>query len=332
MRTVSEFTVSPGDRVPFVLTWFPSHEPLPDEIDPEQALADTEEYWLSWADRCTHAGDYHEEIHQSLLVLKALTYAPTGGIVAAPTTSLPELDRRRPQLGLPLLLAPRRDPDPAGDAARGLQRRGDGVARVAAARRGGRPGRRADHVRDRRRAPPRRVRARLAAGLRGLAAGARRQRRLDAAPARRLRGGARRALPGARARRAAERRGLVARTEAARVARRGVAARGRRDLGGSRTEPALHALQGHGLGRVRPRDPLPRGLRARRARRPLAQPPRRDPRRGHATRLERGEAGLHAVIRLDRARRERAADAARRLPARRPTRAWSRPSRRSGAS
>ena len=89
MSTVSDFTVSPGDRVPFVLTWFPSHEPLPDEIDPEQALADTEEYWLSWADDCTHAGDYHDEIHQSLLVLKALTYAPTGGIVAAPTTSLP---------------------------------------------------------------------------------------------------------------------------------------------------------------------------------------------------------------------------------------------------
>ena len=90
MSTVSDFTVSPGDRVPFVLTWFPSHEPLPDEIDPEQALADTEEYWLSWADGCTHAGAYHDEIHQSLLVLKALTYAPTGGIVAAPTTSLPE--------------------------------------------------------------------------------------------------------------------------------------------------------------------------------------------------------------------------------------------------
>ena len=90
MSTVSEFTVSPGDRVPFVLTWFPSHEPLPDEIDAEQALADTEEFWLSWAAGCTHTGAYHDEIHQSLLVLKALTYAPTGGIVAAPTTSLPE--------------------------------------------------------------------------------------------------------------------------------------------------------------------------------------------------------------------------------------------------
>jgi GH15 family glucan-1,4-alpha-glucosidase len=91
MTTVSDFTVTPGERIPFVLTWFPSHEDLPEEIDPEQALADTEDYWLDWAGRCDHGGDYHDEIHQSLLVLKALTYAPTGGIVAAPSASLPEL-------------------------------------------------------------------------------------------------------------------------------------------------------------------------------------------------------------------------------------------------
>jgi GH15 family glucan-1,4-alpha-glucosidase len=91
MTTVSDFTVTPGQRIPFVLTWFPSHEELPEEIDPEQALTDTEEYWLDWAGRCVHGGVYHDEIHQSLLVLKALTYAPTGGIVAAPTASLPEL-------------------------------------------------------------------------------------------------------------------------------------------------------------------------------------------------------------------------------------------------
>jgi GH15 family glucan-1,4-alpha-glucosidase len=88
--TVSEFTLEPGRRVPFVLTWFPSHQSPPDEVDPEQALDETEEFWLDWANRCTHEGDYHEEIHLSLLVLKALTYAPTAGIVAAPTTSLPE--------------------------------------------------------------------------------------------------------------------------------------------------------------------------------------------------------------------------------------------------
>jgi GH15 family glucan-1,4-alpha-glucosidase len=90
LRTVSEFTLSAGERVPFVLTWFPSHQEPPRKIDPEHALADTEEYWLDWAAGCRHEGDYHDDIHQSLLVLKALTYAPTGGIVAAPTTSLPE--------------------------------------------------------------------------------------------------------------------------------------------------------------------------------------------------------------------------------------------------
>ncbi len=90
MTTVSEFTLAQGERIPFVLTWFPSHEPVPEEIDAELALRDTESYWLDWAGSCGHRGDYHEEIHQSLLLLKALTYAPTGGIVAAPTTSLPE--------------------------------------------------------------------------------------------------------------------------------------------------------------------------------------------------------------------------------------------------
>ncbi len=90
MTTVSEFDLAEGERIPFVLTWFPSHRPLPDETDAEEALRDTEDYWLDWAGGCNHHGDYHDEIHQSLLVLKALTYAPTGGIVAAPTTSLPE--------------------------------------------------------------------------------------------------------------------------------------------------------------------------------------------------------------------------------------------------
>jgi GH15 family glucan-1,4-alpha-glucosidase len=90
LTTVAEFAVEPGDRIPFVLTWFPSHEDAPQAIEAEQALIETEEYWLDWAGSCTHEGDYHEEVHQSLLVLKALTYAPTAGIAAAPTTSLPE--------------------------------------------------------------------------------------------------------------------------------------------------------------------------------------------------------------------------------------------------
>jgi len=90
MTTVSEFVLRPGERVPFVLTWYPSHSGLPEEIDPEEALEDAEGYWRLWANTCGHYGDYHDEIHQSLLVLKSLTFGPTGGLVAAPTTSLPE--------------------------------------------------------------------------------------------------------------------------------------------------------------------------------------------------------------------------------------------------
>jgi GH15 family glucan-1,4-alpha-glucosidase len=91
MTTVSEFVVEAGERIPFVLTWFPSHESLPEAIDAEEALVECENDWLDWARSCQHTGEYHEDIHESLRVLKALTYAPTGGIVAAPTTSLPEL-------------------------------------------------------------------------------------------------------------------------------------------------------------------------------------------------------------------------------------------------
>jgi GH15 family glucan-1,4-alpha-glucosidase len=87
---VSEFTVRRGERVPLALTWFPSHSPMPDVLDVDEALADTEAYWAEWTSLCTHHGIYRDEVGRSLIVLKALTYAPTGGIVAAPTTSLPE--------------------------------------------------------------------------------------------------------------------------------------------------------------------------------------------------------------------------------------------------
>jgi GH15 family glucan-1,4-alpha-glucosidase len=90
MRTIGEFKVRKGERVPFVLTWYPSNQRPPRPIDAEKALDETVEYWDAWADRCAYKGRWQEEVHQSLTVLKALTYAPTGGIVAAPTTSLPE--------------------------------------------------------------------------------------------------------------------------------------------------------------------------------------------------------------------------------------------------
>jgi GH15 family glucan-1,4-alpha-glucosidase len=90
MRTIAEFTVREGERVPFALTWYPSNEDPPEAIDPEQALQDTVDYWTEWIGRCDYDGPWKSVVQQSLIVLKALTYAPTGGIVAAPTTSLPE--------------------------------------------------------------------------------------------------------------------------------------------------------------------------------------------------------------------------------------------------
>lgn len=90
LTTVAEFTVAAGDRVPFVLTWFASHLEPPREIDAEHALRDTEEYWRQWAGRYDRQGPWADAVVRSLITLKGLTYAPTGGIVAAVTTSLPE--------------------------------------------------------------------------------------------------------------------------------------------------------------------------------------------------------------------------------------------------
>ncbi len=88
--TVARFDVSAGQRFPFVLSWGPSHQPPPPPIDPEAALAATEAYWSAWSSGLTYRGRYRDSVVRSLLTLKALIYAPTGGIVAAPTTSLPE--------------------------------------------------------------------------------------------------------------------------------------------------------------------------------------------------------------------------------------------------
>jgi GH15 family glucan-1,4-alpha-glucosidase len=89
-RTVAEFTVSQGQRVPFVLMWHPSHEPPPAMADAEDIVAHTEQWWREWSSRCSYEGPWRENVVRSLITLKALTYAPTGGIVAAATTSLPE--------------------------------------------------------------------------------------------------------------------------------------------------------------------------------------------------------------------------------------------------
>jgi GH15 family glucan-1,4-alpha-glucosidase len=89
-KTVGEFVVTRGQTVPFVLTYSPSHLQLPPVLDPEAALNETETFWHRWAIRCTDLGEWTPAVRRSLITLKALTYRPTGGIVAAPTTSLPE--------------------------------------------------------------------------------------------------------------------------------------------------------------------------------------------------------------------------------------------------
>src|SRR5690606_2766604 len=86
----AEFTVNAGQRVPFVLTWHPSHTEESDHLDAEKSLSRTERFWRQWVDDCSYKGEYRDAVVRSLITLKALTYRPTGGIVAAPTTSLPE--------------------------------------------------------------------------------------------------------------------------------------------------------------------------------------------------------------------------------------------------
>ncbi len=88
--TVSSATVSAGQVLPFRLTWFPSHQIGPVVADAEQDLADCEAWWHDWAAQCTYRGRWRDAVIRSLITLKALTYGPTGGIVAAVTTSLPE--------------------------------------------------------------------------------------------------------------------------------------------------------------------------------------------------------------------------------------------------
>jgi GH15 family glucan-1,4-alpha-glucosidase len=90
LTTVAEFEVGAGETVPFVLSYGPSHLPVPAPIDPERALLATEKFWAEWCSHCTYDGVQRDLVMRSLITLKALTYAPTGGIIAAPTTSLPE--------------------------------------------------------------------------------------------------------------------------------------------------------------------------------------------------------------------------------------------------
>jgi GH15 family glucan-1,4-alpha-glucosidase len=90
MTTVGEFTVGRGETIPLVLTYQRSHKPVPEASDPTTALQATEKFWKEWSEKCRPAGEWSNAVRRSAITLKALTYGPTGGIVAAPTTSLPE--------------------------------------------------------------------------------------------------------------------------------------------------------------------------------------------------------------------------------------------------
>jgi GH15 family glucan-1,4-alpha-glucosidase len=90
LKTVANFKVSAGERIPFTLTWYPSHLEESGPRHAQKLLVDTEKYWEEWSARCQDGGQWRPQVIRSLITLKALTYSPTGGIVAAPTTSLPE--------------------------------------------------------------------------------------------------------------------------------------------------------------------------------------------------------------------------------------------------
>ena len=91
MKTLSEFTVAEGEKVSFNLTWYPSHRQEPAMVDVDTAIQKTEKWWREWSGRCSYQGKWRDALLRSLITLKGLTFLPTGGIVAAPTTSLPEL-------------------------------------------------------------------------------------------------------------------------------------------------------------------------------------------------------------------------------------------------
>ncbi len=92
LKTVATFTVNEGEKVPFDLTWFPSCEDQPPaQPNVVDAIQSTQEWWQEWSGRCSYQGKWRDAVTRSLITLKALTFMPTGGIVAAPTTSLPEL-------------------------------------------------------------------------------------------------------------------------------------------------------------------------------------------------------------------------------------------------
>ena len=298
--SAAEFTVAAGEQVPFVLGWFPSHDPRP-VPDDAAALVERHDRALESSGRraAQYSGEWREPVLRSLLTLEALTFEPTGGIVAAPTTSLPEAIGgtrnwdyrycwvRDATLTLEAFLIG------------GYQARGAALARVVAARGRGRSGDVADDVRRRRAngGSP----SSSSTGCPGYEGsrpvrtgnGAHSQLQLD------VYGELLDVLwQAAACGHAAERELVVAGPPAARRAGAALARARRGHLGGARRPPALHPLEGVVLGRVRPRGRDGRASRLRGPGRTLARDPRRDPRRGVRAGLRREARRVHAELRL----------------------------------
>ena len=322
MTTVSEFAVGEGERVPFVLTHHPSHEPAPGRRDAGKILDRTFDFWQQWISNIEYEGSWEEPVHRSLITLKALSYEPTGGIVAAATTSLPE------QLGgirnwdyrfcwlrdatftLQALLGTGYVKEAgawrdwllravAGDPADLQIMYGiDGTRRLTeyevdwlAGYEGSRP-----------------VRIGNAA--------------VRPVPARRVGRGARRPARGPDGGDDAGEPGVGPPARPDRLPRGALAGPGQQPVGGARAPAGLRPLQGHGVGRHRPGGAGRRAVRARRAAGPVEGAARADPHRGLRQGLRRRPRHLHPVLRLPGPRRRPPAPAPGGLPAvgRRPDR------------
>src|SRR5262249_32089091 len=133
---VARVELGAGERLAFTLSWFSSHAEPPRRDAALDQLQATTTFWSDWSARCAYDGPYRDAVVSSLVVLKGLTYLPTGAIVALAA----RIAGGRAQLGLSLLLAARRDADPARFSGRRLRGGGRGLAELAAARGGRRSG------------------------------------------------------------------------------------------------------------------------------------------------------------------------------------------------